>query len=166
MARTIFSAVGLCQAGKRRESSGGCVPLGNASYLVLHATAEHALQHLRHCIHPRRPLSFRATHLLGQVETRNDHACVAPALLPVLAPSRRTLSHRQECLCHTIPGADEAFVIGSGARNLLFLGPDRKQDSSRQKRARNDKWDDGLNNQQASWATIPFPFVFLRVLCG
>ena len=61
-------------------------------------------------------LSFRATHLLGQVETRNDHVCVAPALLPVLDSSRRTLSHRQECLCHTIPGADEAFVIGSGER--------------------------------------------------
>ena len=47
-------------------------------------------------------LSFRADLPAGQVKTRDDHARVAQALLPVLASFRRTLLHRQECLCHKI----------------------------------------------------------------
>src|SRR5215472_1541615 len=40
----------------------------------------------------------------GRVKTRNDYACVAPALLPVLGSPRRAHGHRQErvqeYLCH------------------------------------------------------------------
>src|SRR5262249_56936837 len=60
-------------------------------------------------------LSFRATHLLGQVETRNDQTYVAPALLPVLASSKSDTLRRQECLRHTILEAPY-FVIGSAER--------------------------------------------------
>jgi hypothetical protein len=68
--------------------------------------------------------------MLGQVETRNDHACVAPALFH---PKRATPAHlgtpacrcllpsegrfgtgrSAECLCHTILAPDHLFVIGS-----------------------------------------------------
>jgi hypothetical protein len=46
-------------------------------------------------------------HRLGQGVTENEPIRVAPALRPVLAYSRRTLWHRQECLCHTTPGVQE-----------------------------------------------------------
>jgi hypothetical protein len=68
--------------------------------------------------------------LLRQVESRNDHACVAPALLPVLASPRRTHRHRQECLCHTILCSTQALVIPSGARNLLSRRSKKTADSS------------------------------------
>jgi hypothetical protein len=38
----------------------------------------------------------------GQVETRNDKAFVAPALLPVLVSSKGMPKHGQECPCHTL----------------------------------------------------------------
>ena len=38
-------------------------------------------------------------------DSQSHNTCVAPALLPVLAFSRRILWHRQECLCHIFGGA-------------------------------------------------------------
>jgi hypothetical protein len=35
------------------------------------------------------------------------------ALLPVLASSRRTLLHRQECLCHTILCSAHGLLLGA-----------------------------------------------------
>src|SRR5215471_7562106 len=47
-------------------------------------------------------------------------AGVAPALLPVLVSSRRTLKHRQECLCHKINNGsnDETLFSRVPARSL------------------------------------------------
>src|SRR5499427_6905530 len=78
---------------------------------------------------PASVLSFRADSRAGHVKTRSDHACVAPALLPVLASSRRTLLHRQECLCHTILAT--AHLSFRAERGICFFrSPDSSTGSS------------------------------------
>jgi|SRR5882724_11961564 len=56
----------------------------------------------------------------GQVDAGNDQNLAAPALLPVLAFSRRTFLHRRECLCHKMQEHHESVVIGRAAPRQII----------------------------------------------